>query len=305
MNLLCNLFKFGSADDIGEPPWEYNLLVTLEESQYPKYLEKLFKRQTGKKLNLKHPKTFNEKIQWLKLYDNIPLKSDLTDKVKARDWVKSKIGEEYLKPVLWIGQNFDEIPFDKLPNSFIIKTNHGCKWQYKIKSKEDFLKEINLYNYIKNRFDGWMKQTFFPWGGLETQYKTIKPQLLIEPILIDDDKSFPIEYEIYCFNSVPKIYQKVKYTNPARCCVYDEDFQKSDITLNPAYIIEFEEASETLKKAAELSKTLSKQFKLVRVDWLLYNNKIYFNEMTFTPFSGFFQTDDKTNLKLGKMLKLK
>ena len=82
-----------------------------------------------KKLNLKHPKTLSEKIQWLKIYDTTPLKAQLTDKVSVRDWIKQKISEKYLKPVLQICDNFDAINWDSLPNSFIIKCNHGCKWQ--------------------------------------------------------------------------------------------------------------------------------------------------------------------------------
>ena len=94
------------------------------------------------------------------------------------------------------------------------------------------------------------------------------------------------------------------YTNPTISVIYDENYKKSKIRLSPEYVEEYEEADETLKEAVEKSKTLSTGFKLVRVDWLLYNKQIYFNEMTFTPFSGFFRMDDKTNLKIGKMLKL-
>ncbi len=301
LELILNKFK---KEDIGEPPYDYNFLISLSESEYPKYLKKMFKAMTGKELNLKHPKTFNEKIQWIKLYDNKQQKSELTDKVKVREWVREKIGEKYLKPVLWVGDKFDDIPFNTLPYSFIIKANHGCKWQYKIKDKEEFIKEEALFNYIKERFDGWMSQTFFPWAGFEMQYKGIEPKIIIEPILIDEDKQYPIEYEIYCFNERPKIYQKIEYSMPPKCSVYNEDYSESELRLNPEYIKENEPAGERLKEAVELSKELAAGFKLVRVDWLLYRNQIYFNEMTFTPFSGFFAIDDKTNLKIGKMLKL-
>ena len=299
--MLSNFLEKLKRDDIGEPPYEYDLLIRLNEKEYPKYLKRMFKAMTGKELNLKHPKTFNEKIQWIKLYDSSQLKSDLTDKVKVRNWIKEKIGEKYLKPVLWVGDRFDDIDFSCLPSSFIIKANHGSKWQYKIHNKEEFLKEKVLYNFIKTRFDGWMNQSFFPWAGFEMQYKGIEPKIIIEPILIDDDKDYPIEYEIYCFNGVPKIYQHIAYTKPPKCSVFDENFKVSDITLNPEYIKETESPAETLREAVELSKELANGFKLVRVDWLLYKGQIYFNEMTFTPFSGFFRMDDNTNLKLGQM----
>ena len=303
MNSLIK--KIFLRDDIGEPPYEYDLLINLEDNKYPEYLKKMFKVMTGRKLNLKHPRTFNEKIQWLKLYDATPIKTSLTDKVKVRDWIKEKIGEQYLKPVLWIGNKFDDIPFDSLPVSFIIKTNHGCKWMYKIMNKDRFIKGKELYTFIKNRFDGWMNQTFFPWAGFEMQYKNIEPKLIIEPILTDENKACPTEYEIYCFNGNPKIIQEIEYCMPAaKISVYDENYKRSEILLNPEYVEVLKDVEENLKTAVKLSKILCKDFKLVRVDWILYNNHIYFNEMTFTPFSGFFQIDDKMNLKLGNMLLL-
>ena len=302
---MKNLFnKIFSRKEIGEPPYEYDLLISLQESEYPKYLKKMFKGMTGRELNLKHPKTLNEKIQWIKLYDNNQLKSDLTDKVKVREWIKEKIGEEYLKPILWVGDRFEGIDFSSLPMSFIIKANHGSKWQYKINNKEEFIREEILYKFVKNRFDGWMNQSFYPWAGFEMQYKGIEPKILIEPILIEEDKNYPIEYEIYCFNGVPRIYQEIEYTTPPKCSVFNEDYTESEITLNNGYIKVNERPKEIMKEAVKLSKILSQDFKLVRVDWLIYKERIYFNEMTFTPFSGFFRIDDKTNLKLGKMLKL-
>ena len=112
----------------GASAFDYNYMMALDKKDYAKYLCEAYLIKTGQKLNLKHPKTLNEKIQWLKIYDNIPIKAQLTDKILVRDWVKDKIGEEYLKPVLWIGDKFEDIPFDTLPDSFIIKANHGCRW---------------------------------------------------------------------------------------------------------------------------------------------------------------------------------
>ncbi len=105
----------------------------MPESEYPEVLKAVFKQKTGKNLNSGHPKTFNEKIRWLKLYDCTPLKTKLTDKVLDR--VKERIGGEYLKPVLRIGKDFNDIPFEVLPQAFIIKASNGCKWHYVIKKK--------------------------------------------------------------------------------------------------------------------------------------------------------------------------
>ena len=100
--------------------FDYNFLMSLDEKDYSKYLSQAYFIKTGKKLNLRKPKTINEKIQWLKIYDNLAIKTLLTDKVLVRDWIKEKISDEYLKSVLWVGKSFDSIPFDSLPNFLLL-----------------------------------------------------------------------------------------------------------------------------------------------------------------------------------------
>ncbi len=234
----------------------YDFLMSLDKKDYPGCLSAAYKAKTGKKLNLRHPKTLNEKIQWLKIYDNLPIKSVLTDKVLVRDYIKDKIGEEYLKPVLWIGKSFDEIPFDSLPESFIIKANNGCKWHYIIKNKKKYLNSKTLFNFTRTQLNGWMTQSFFGYSDFETQYLNIKPQIIVEQLLRDDINTAGSEFWVYCVNSA----------------AYTENEEKK-----------------FRKEAMQLSEILSKGFKFVRVDWMVYNNKLYFGEMTFTPFSGFFE----------------
>ncbi len=220
--------------------------------------------------------------------------------------MKEKIGEEYLKPVLWTGGSFNEIPFDNLPDAFIIKANHGCKWNFIIKDKNKFLENDTLVEIVRNRFNGWMRQSFFPFAGFEMQYKDIKPQILIEPLLRDNINEKPYEIEVYCFNSRPEIIQRIKYAKPRTVSVYDKNFNELDIKFKPDYQIVFQPYDNNLKLAVCLSDKLCGGFKLVRIDWMIYNGRIYFNEMTFTPFSGFYEFEDKSlNMKLGSMLNLK
>jgi len=108
----------------------------MKESHYPKYLKKWYYKKTGEILNLEKPETFNEKIQWMKLYDSTPLKTLLSDKYKVRTWVAEKIGEEYLIPLLGVWNNANEIDFDKLPNKFVLKTNHVCGWNIIVTDKK-------------------------------------------------------------------------------------------------------------------------------------------------------------------------
>ncbi len=295
----------------GQSIFNYEFMMALDKKYYKKYLCQAYFIKTGQKLNLRCPKTLNEKIQWLKIYDNLPIKTQLTDKVLVRDWIKEKIGEEYLKPVLWIGDKFDEIPFENLPNSFIIKTNHGCKWQIIVKDKAQYISNAKLVNTTKKFFEEWLNQSFFGWSDFETQYINIEPKIIIEQLLQEPSGEKPQEFEIWCFNGVPKIFQKLKFDNTSKLAKYhtfDENFNDININFFAERLFYETEADDYLKKAVELSKTLSQGFKLARVDWMSMKNKLYFEKMTFTPQSGFIffpENHNELQLKLGEMLKLK
>ena len=283
--------------------------MSLNEKDYQKYLSLAYLVKTGKKLNLKNPLTINEKIQWLKIYDNLPVKTALTDKVLVRDYIKDKIGEEYLKPVLWIGDDFDSIPFSSLPDSFIVKANNGCKWHFIVKGKQTYLENLRLFQSTKGAMNNWMKQSFFGWSDFECQYRDIKPQIIVEELLREEgDKTN--EIEIWCFNGVPKIIQDIKKENQRTrsVCSYDENFNYLNLNFIEHAVIENHECSGELIKAVELSRILSEGFKLVRTDWMLYQKRLYFCEMTFTPYSGFIPDNDEweeRQIKMGNMLNLK
>ena len=300
-------YAIKSLRDKDSSVFDYDFIMSLEEKKYPKFLCIAYQIKTGFKLNLKHPKTLNEKIQWLKIYDNIPLKTMLTDKVLVRDWIKEKIGEEYLKPVLQICNSFDEIVFDKLPERFIIKCNHGCKWQIIIKEKNKFIGNKQIYNYVKKQFDGWMEQSFFGWSDFETQYKNIVPKIIIETLLRDEKFSKTRkEVRNCCFNGIPYYNQLTSYIPEQYQDVFDINLNKVNTIFEPRrYPPSEKEADELVEKSVELSKILAKNLKFVRVDWMLYDNKLYFEEMTFTPFSGFINIDNYLQIKLGSLLNLK
>lgn len=300
----CNLFlkKSQKYEDYASDP---NFLSQLQEADYPDFLSYVFKKKTGESLNLKNPKTFNQKIQWLKLKDNNDEKSQLTDKVLVRNFVKSKIGEEFLKPALWIGKRFDEIPFEQLPDKFIIKANNGSKKYLMIKDKKRFLETPQLVDAVKIRFYNWLNSPYYLNSALEMQYKNIEPQIIIEPVLCDEGTSVPVDIQIYCFNGTPKVFELKSNTDPRMCTVFDENFEQSDIKFMKKDVSIFQQPDDNLKKAVELSAVLCPNFKFVRVDWIVCGGKLYFNDMTFTPESGFYDfIDRKQNIKLGDMLKL-
>ena len=304
---MRNVVRDTNHRGFGSSVFDYGFMLNLKTKEYPKYLKEAYFVQMGRKLNLKCPKTFSEKIQWLKLYDNSLIKTNLTDKVLVRDWIREKIGEDYLKPIFQICNSFDEIDFDSLPDKFMVKCNHGCKWQYTVKNKEEYLKHDFLINYSKKMIDGWMNQTFYGWSDFELQYKDIQPKILVEKLLCDAIDKPSKEFEILCFNSLPKYFTVVD-NNSGNRNVYDENYNLVDLKFSLSTNDKSIEVDSLLKEAVLLSQKLAENFKLVRVDWMVYENKLYFNEMTFTPHSGFIHFPngyENWDNKLGKMLNLK
>ena len=306
-------------DGIGEPPWEYDFLYNLPKSEYPKYLKKIFEYRTRENLPLKYDfklhnyiidknkcKTFNQKIQWIKLYDATPLKRDCTDKVNVRWFVSDCIGSEYLKPVLQVVRSeesgvrsnnfkfftlnsplFDQIDFDKLPDSFVIKCNHGCKWHYIIKNKNDFLNNKQIYNKVKQNITGWLEQEFWVWSGFELNYRGIQPKILIEPFMCDYEDKNPEKIQCFCFNGIPQLSMRIEKGENNKTTLYDKNLKITDDVLSENDEKVNKAADDILYQSFELSKKLSKDFNFVRADWMIYQNKLYFEELTFTPYSGF------------------
>ena len=317
---ILNLYK---QDKCSNPPWDYNFLLNLEESEYPRYLAKLFYLKTGEelpllkawsfksgewkyKINKKKLTTFNQKIQWIKLYGITPLMRDCTDKVKVRDFVREKIGDEYLKPALQIVRNeklevrsdnsisnsslltpnlFDKVDFEKLPDSFVIKCNHGCKWHYIIKNKEEYLKNKRLVDITRRNITGWLEQDYSFWGGFEMQYHGIEPKILIEPLLREKINIKCKQIQVYCFYGYPKLF--VKFYGDSSISLYNENLEFINDILSPDDVKINNSADYLIKQTVDLSKKLSKDFIFVRVDWMIYNNKLFFEELTFSPYSGF------------------
>ncbi len=326
---MKNIFKFLKKGKIANPPWDYDFLVNLEKSEYPRYLSKLFKIRTEEELPLlkewnfkkwtsinpcgqklwnyiidkNRCKTFNQKIQWIKLYGITPLMRDCTDKVKVRDFVREKIGDEYLKPVLQICNSFDEIDWDKLSNSFVIKCNHGCKWHYIIKNKEEYLKNKRLVEITRRNITGWLEQDYSLLNGFELNYRGIEPKILIEPLLRDSINKDSQTINVYCFNGYPEII--IKFYGNGAMSIFNKKLKHEENIFNFLEKNIITNIDDLVNQSFDLSEKLSKDFLFVRVDWIIYRNKLYFEELTFTPYSGFNPFIDKErNLELGKLIKI-
>ena len=234
-----------------------------------------------KPLNLDNPLTFNEKIQWLKLYDSTPIKTILADKYKVRNYIKKVIGEEYLIPIYGVYDNFEDINFDKLPNQFVIKCNHGSGYNIIVKDKS----KLNLEN-IKNKLNIWMKRKY----GLhlvELHYRDMIPKIIIEKYM-DDGTGDLRDYKVTCFNGKPEFIwiDSERHTNHKRN-LYDLNWNQLPYKINSHYTtFQSPEKPKHLKKLLNLASILSKGFASVRVDFYIIKQKIYFGEMTFATSSG-------------------
>ena len=286
--------------------------------KYKKYIEKkidilsvvspksaskyLYKKVFGKKLNLKKPTTFNEKIMWLKLntyYKNNKI-TDCVDKVKVKEFIKEKGYEKIVVPNIAIYNNTKEIQWDELPNSFVLKCNFGCGYNIICKNKSK-LSETET----KKTLEKWMKEEFYTKNA-EVQYKYVDKKILCEKFLGEDIK----DYKFFCFNGEPKfLYVSSglgEHDNP-KIGYYDLQLNELNIKRDGYEILKKEELEipKNFEEMIEISKGLSSEFPFVRVDLYSINDRVYFSELTFVPTGGVMKIQPERYDKLwGELLNI-
>lgn len=258
-------------------------LRNLEPTKYGDFLKKEYKERTGETLNLKNPETYTEKMQYNKINLATPLKTKLADKYKVRSWIAEKIGDQYLIPLLGVWDSYSAIPFDKLPQKFVMKTNHGAGWNLIVEDKN----KLN-HKEEKKRFDRWLKMNFAFFTDLQLQYRDIEPKIVVEEFIQDSDGRLP-EYKFFCFDGVAYYCWEilgrgtVEYRN-----IYDMDWNLQPWTFSGHDNTPFETSKpKNFDKMVELAERLSQDFSHVRVDFYNVDGKIYFGEMTFTSTGGY------------------
>lgn len=269
-----------------------------------KYLKHIFKAHMGAELNLEHPITFNEKIQWLKINNRNPQYTKMVDKYEAKQYVADIIGDAYIIPTFGVWDHFDEIDFEQLPDKFVLKCTHDSNSVVICKNKAELDKAK-----AKEILEGRLKYNHF-WRGREWAYKDVPPRIIAEMYLEDEESPVLTDYKLFCFNGVPKIIMTARgfRNNESRIVrrMYDTDWNLLDIGLHgkPA-VSEAEEKPSNLSKMIELSEKLSKGIPLLRVDLYNIGGQLYFGELTFyhsCGFEEFYPSEwDKT---LGDMIKL-
>ena len=271
-----------------------------------KYIQKKFKKNIGYNIDFsKEPQTFNEKIQFRKLYDNNLLYSICADKYRVREYVKEKVGEEYLIPILLVTDKLTEEQWDKLPNQFVAKANHNSGPVQIVRNKnevdkKEIIKELN--NQLK-----------LDYGilSMEKYYSDIPRKIIIEEFLKDDERNMLQDVKVHCFNDGKKkryffdLCSRETIGGKVKSTMYDENWHNLKITNATLDENEYDKPK-NFEKLLEIVQKLSEDFDCVRVDLYNINGKIYFGELTFCDDSGFGKfTDENWDYKFGSYWKQK
>lgn len=263
-------------------------------------LKHIFNFKIGKKPDFKNPKTFNEKLQWLKLNNRNPEYSRIVDKATFKDYIKEKLGDGYTVPTLGKWDKFDDIDFDKLPDKFVLKCNHdsGGLVICKDKSKLDI-------EAARKKINKCLKRNYY-YSSREWPYKNVKPCIIAEKYL--DLPEGMVEYKIFSFNGEAKVIDVcmgVAHTTNRTNTFFDREWNRLPIqTLLPNEKGEVK-APEELAEMLKIADKLSQGIPQVRVDFYIYKGKIYLGEMTFFHNSGTTKINpSEWDLKLGEYIDL-
>ena len=256
----------------------------------------------NRSLNLKHPRTFNEKLQWMKIYDRDPRYTALSDKYQAKEIVSGIIGKEHVIPTLGVWDSFDQIDFDSLPDRFVLKCTHDSGGLVICRDR----KELDMAA-AREKIETSLRTNFY-YHSREWQYKDIPPRVIAEPYLQDGNNRELKDYKFYCFDGEPAflyVSEGMENHSTARICFLNLDWTRAPFRRSD--YLDFETLPEkpgSFDEMVDISRRLSKGFRFVRVDLYEINGTVYFGEMTFTPTSGFVPfVPDEADLEIGKLFR--
>lgn len=288
---------------------DYRFLIHSSDKKYQRiddetYIKRKFKASLGYGLDLSNPCTFNEKLQWLKLYDRRTEYVKMVDKFLVRDYIAKTIGEEYLIPLIGAWDNPDDIPFEELPNQFVLKCNHNSGTGMCIcRDKEKLDIEKTKAGLRKG-----LQQNYYT-SGREWPYKDVPRKIICEKYMEDTSPQNSLnDYKFFCFNGDVKFF-KVDFDRfiDHHANYYDVQgkllsFGEADFPPKPDRVIQM---PSNLEEMIKLARVLSKGFPFLRVDFYSIGEKVYFGELTLFPASGFGKwTDPKWDEIIGEWLVL-
>ena len=264
------------------------------------YLKMVFWIKTGKRLNLKNPKTFCDKLNWLKLHDIHPEYTRLVDKVAVREYLKEVLGEDISLPLLGVWEHYDDINFDALPSKFVLKCNHDSGSVMIIADKASM-----DHAALREFYEGRLKLNSFVLGR-EYPYKEVKPVILAEKYMVPEGQSDINDYKFLCFDGKPMFMFAVtdRHTD-CRLDFFDMDY--NHLPIRDTYPNSDVPASKPacFDRMRELAEKLSRDIRVVRMDFYEIDGKVYFGEYTFFDGGGFWPKEpEEWEYKLGDLIQI-
>lgn len=268
------------------------------------YLRLKYRLIMGKELSLTNPQSFNEKIQWLKLYNRRPEYTTMVDKYAVKEYVARIIGEEYIIPTIGVWDNPNDIDFSVLPSRFVLKCNHNSGLGMFICQDKEGIDEKRIRHDLKKG----LKEDFY-LRGREWPYKHVKRRIIAEQFLEDEDSPFLKDYKFFCFNGkVEFLYISEGWDNheTARISYVTLDWKQAEFYRDDYKPFDSLPAKPyNYEKMIQLAEKLSKGIPFVRVDFYEVNRRVLFGELTFFTGSGFTKfVPEEWDLKLGSLISL-
>ena len=257
-------------------------------------------KRLGYGFDINNPITIQDKLNWLKIYDCTELKTKCADKVALHDYCKEKLGDDICVPLLAVYEKPEDIEWEKLPQSCIIKCNHGSGMNIIVRDKNAVNKET-----IKTKLRGFLNKDHATAIAYEMHYHNIPRKIMVEPLLSDEtQKDSLFDYKFWCFNGKPKLFTINDGHGHGDIIYYNIDGTPSDVKRKGVSSKTYEIPNK-LKEMVKLAQKLCAPFKFVRVDFYYVNNKIYLGELTFIPGAGLYKyATRKNDIEVGNMLKL-
>lgn len=269
------------------------------------YLKVRYKFIIGKRLDLENPRGFNEKINWLKIFNRNPLYPRLVDKYEVKDHVRHIIGDAKVIPSYGVWDNYDEIDFSKLPNQFVLKSTNGGGGSGVVICKD---KSIFNHKLAKKKLE---KSMHFNWKyEREWVYRDVKPRIIAEKYMFNEDGNDLVDWKIFCFNGEPKVlfYASDRYTKGETLKFDWYDMNLHHLPITSKGIPRADQELQLFPEWEEMkgvARKLSNGFPFVRVDLYLINHKIYFGELTFFHDGGIVALEpEEWEYKLGSWIDL-
>ena len=289
---------------ITDPKIRFGYLSKLGIAKYisdKAFVEKEYFLNIGEELDLLHPQKFNEKLQWLKLYDHNPQYTIMVDKYRARQFIKDIIGDQYLIPLLGVWENPDDIDFDLLPDQFVLKCNHNsgtgmciCKDNKNVdipRVKRELKKGLRENYYLRHR---------------EWPYKDVPRRIIAEKYMIDESGEALTDYKFFCFNGEPRVmYISNDGAENPKTDFFDMEFNHLPIKMKDPNSEQLPLKPQSFELMKELAKKLSEGIPFLRTDFYEINGNIYVGELTLYHNAGLSKIEpSEWNLKLGNYINL-